>query len=344
MNEGIQNVLVTGITGFLGSHVALQLLNRGYAVKGTMRDLRRKASILEVLKRNSADIKNLSFAEAHLTNRIDWARAMEGIDYVMHIASPLPFDLVKDENDLIIPAREGTLNVLEAAQTHHVKRVVVTSSIAAIGYGHKIKDRIFTEDDWTDITDEKDCSPYIKSKTIAEKAAWEFVNQENIDLEIAVINPGYILGPLLEKDYSDSAEVVKKILEGKFPGLPRLSLPLVDVRDTASLHIMAMEHPQAAGHRFICVNESYWIAEIAKILRNSLPDFSHKIKTRVLPDILVRFFSLFDREVRTIINNLGHYYQYDNTKAREMLGWRPRSNEEAILTMADALIKFDLVK
>ena len=320
--------------------MAVQLLKCGYAVRGTMRNLQRRDDMLKILNNKCGDAIDVDFEKADLTNPEDWERAMEGIDYVMHIASPLPFDLKKDENDLIIPAREGTLNVLRAAHRHQVKRVVLTSSIAAIGHGHKKDHNTFTEEDWTNLNSRKDTPPYVKSKTIAETEAWKFVNQPDVNLELTAINPGYVLGPLLEKDYSDSALIVKKVLDGNIPGLPRINFPLVDVRDVAEMHVWALENPESAGHRFICVNENSTYKEIAQALKANFPEFSGKIKTFELPDFVVILYGLLDKDVRSIRLELGRSRKYDNSLARNMFGWQPRSNREAILTMAESLVRF----
>jgi len=336
-------VLVSGITGFVGSHVAVQLINNGYTVRGTMRNMSRKDSMQDIFRENYSGMSEVEFVKGELTNPEDWDNAMEGVDYVMHVASPLPFDLKKDENDLIIPAREGTLNVLKAAHKHNVKRVVLTSSIAAIGQGHKIRSRTYTEEDWTNLKGKKDVDPYVKSKTIAESEAWKFINQSNVNLELAVINPGYIFGPLLEKDYSDSAVIIKKILKADMPGLPRTSFPLVDVRDVAEMHVWAMEKPQAAGNRFICVNKTSWFQEIAITLKDEFPEFQGKIKTKVIPDIIIYVYGLFDTKVKSIQSELGCFKVYDNSRAVKMFNWEPRSNKEAIISMAESMIRLGVV-
>jgi len=338
-----KKVLVSGITGFIGSHIAVQLLNAGYFVRGTMRNLDRKESIYKILKENSSVSDNLEFVKAELTEPEDWDKAIEGMDYVMHVASPLPFDLKKDANDLIIPAREGTLNVLRAANKHNVKRVVLTSSIAAIGLGHKEKIRTFTEKDWTNLNSNKDVPPYVQSKTIAESEAWKYINQPDVHTELAVINPGYVLGPLLEKDFSDSAEIVRKVLAGELPGLPKISFPLVDVRDVVGMHLQAMENPSAAGNRFICVNGLSSYREIAKTLKEAFPVFEKKIKTFELPDFFIRLYSLFDKDTRAIKVELGRMRMYDNSKALQMLNWKPRTNKEAICSMGESMIRLGVV-
>ena len=343
MSSNNKNVLVTGITGFIGSHIAVKLLNSGYSVRGTMRNLERKESILKTISACTENFDRLEFAKGELTNPEDWNVAMEGMDYVMHVASPLPFDLKKGADDIIIPAREGTLNVLKAANKHNIKRVVLTSSVAAIGHGHKSKVRTFTEEDWTILNGGNDTPPYVQSKTIAETEAWKFINQTDVQIELAVINPGYVFGPLLEKDFSDSGEIIRKLLAGEIPGLPKINFPLVDVRDVADMHLLALETRDAAGNRFICVNESGSYQYIAKTLKETFPEYGKKIKTFVLPDFFIRFYSLLDKDTRVITTELGIERSYDNTKAKQMFNWKPRTNKEAIIRMGETMIKFGVV-
>ena len=343
MSPNNKKVLITGVTGFIGSHIAIKLLNSGYSVRGTMRNLERRKSILRIISAHTQNTDRLDFAKGELTIPEDWDSAMEGIDYVMHVASPLPFDLKKDASDLIIPAREGTLNVLNAAKKHNVKRVVLTSSIAAIGHGHKNKVNTFTEEDWTNLNDRTDTRPYIQSKTIAETEAWKFVNRTDVNLELVVINPGYVFGPLLEKDYSDSGEIIRKLLAGEVPGLPKISFPVVDVRDVADMHQLALETGNAAGNRFICVNASSTYQDIAQTLKDAFPEYGKKIKTFVLPDFFMRFYSLFDKDTRVITVELGHKRSYDNSKAVKMFNWKPRTNKEAIQSMGETMIKYGVV-
>jgi len=338
-----RKVLVTGITGFIGSHVAIQLLNKGYHVRGTMRNLDRQESIIHMLREHEADVDRIDFVKGELTLQEDWEKAMEGIDYVIHVASPLPLDQKKDADDLIIPAREGTLNVLHAAEKFKVKRIVLTSSIAAIGYGHKEKVRTYTEEDWTNLNARKGLTPYIRSKTIAETEAWKFTNQPEVDLELTVINPSYVFGPLLEKDYSDSAEIVRKLMIGEIPGLPKIYFPLVDVRDVAEMHVMAMESAEAAGNRYLCVNELSSYKEIAQVILQAYPEFKKKIRTLVLPDLFIRIYGLYDKDTETILVDLGKLRSYDSSKATRTFGWKPRSNKEAILSLAESMIRYGVV-
>jgi len=343
MSSNNKNVLVTGITGFIGSHIAVKLLNSGYSVRGTMRNLERKESIKKTISAHTENSDRLDFTKGELTNPEDWDMAMEGMDYVMHVASPLPFDLKKGADDLIIPAREGTLNILKAANKHNINRVVLTSSVAAIGHGHMSKVRTFTEEDWTILNGGKDTPPYVQSKTIAESEAWKFVNQNDVMLELAVINPGYVFGPLLEKDFSDSGELIRKVLAYEIPGLPKISFPIVDVRDVADMHLHALETAEAAGNRFICVNDSSSYQYIAKTLKEAFPDYGKKIKTAEFPDFFIRFYSLFNKETRVITTELGRRRSYDSSKALRMLNWKPRTNKEAINSMAETMIRFGVV-
>jgi dihydroflavonol-4-reductase len=333
-------VLLTGITGFIGSHTAIHLLNHGYEVRGSMRNLQRADSIRSVIQEHTAQTENLEFVQAELLDMASWERAVEGVDYVLHMASPVPVALPKDENELIVPAREGTLNVLRAAQKAGVKRVVLTSSVAAIMYGQESKR--FTEADWTNVQDRKDTTPYVRSKTIAEREAWNYVNGM-ADMELVSVNPALVLGPILEKDYGSSAELIKKTMDGSLPGLAKLGFCLVDVRDVADMHRRALEVPEAAGERFICAGEFYWQKEVAHILRETYPQYRKKIPKRIVPDFVIRLAGLFDKEVNGTLHELSKPRLLSNEKARSILGWEPRSEKEAILSCAESLIRFQVI-
>ena len=281
--------------------------------------------------------------EAELTAYNAWDKAMKGVDFVQHIASPVPATLPKHEDEIIVPAREGTLNVLKAAEKHGVKRVVHTSSVAAIGYGHSNNNQVFTEASWTNINDSKDTTPYIRSKTIAEKAAWKFMEATKTNLELTVINPVLVLGPVLEKDYGTSALLVKKFLEGELPGVPNIGFGLVDVRDLAELNRLAMTSPHAAGQRFIAFSNFIWMKEIVAILKEAYPNYKKKLPKFGLPNFLMRLFSLFDPEIRSVIHELGIERSYTSDFAQKTLGWQPRSGKEALKATADSLIALKLV-
>jgi len=250
----------------------------------------------------------------------------------------------KHEDELIRPAREGALRVLRAARDAGVKRVVLTSSFAAIGYGHAQPDRTYTEQDWTDV-DGPDTTAYVRSKTLAERAAWDFLAREGGVLELSVVNPVGVFGPVLGKDYSASIEVVQRLLDGALPGLPNLSFGVVDVRDVVDLHLRAMVDPAARGERFLAVAGRFMtVADIAAVLRARMGGAARRVPARGLPDWVLRAVSLFDPVVRQIVPELGKSRQASNDKARSVLGWQPRPNEEAIVATAESLVRLGLLK
>jgi nucleoside-diphosphate-sugar epimerase len=332
-------VLVTGASGFIGLHCVRQLLEEGYRVRGTLRTPSREPRLRDALARHLDVGNRLEFAEADLTRDEGWAEALRGCSYVLHVASPFPRELPKHEDELIVPAREGTLRVLRVAAESAVERVVLTSSLAAVVSGHvRDESHTFDEGDWA-ITE--GIPPYEKSKAIAERAAWDFVNglQRDPKLELVVINPGAVLGPILEEDYGTSAEVVRKLMRREFPGCPRLGWPMVDVRDVASAHLAAMTTPEAAGQRFCCCVGFAWMSEIAVILNQHFADRGYKVPTRPLPDFLVRLFSLFDKTTRAVVGNLGLRADVSNQRIKRVLGWKPRSIEEMVVAAGESLIE-----
>lgn len=332
-----ESVLVTGGSGFIGSHCILDMLRGGYRVRTTVRSPEREPTVRELLGAESAEA--LSFVTADLTADAGWGEAVSGCDFVLHVASPFPLTPPKHEDDLIVPAREGALRVLAAARDAGVKRVVMTSSFAAIGYGTSPADRTFTEEDWTN-PDAGGLGAYVKSKTLAERAAWGFVAREGAGLELSVVNPTGVFGPVLGPDFSTSIQLVKRLLEGSIPGLPRVAYGIVDVRDVADLHRRAMTEPAAAGERFLAVaGEFMTVAEIAALLRERMGADAKKVPTRVLPNWLVRLVSRFDSSVRQIVPELGKAKQASNAKAKGLLGWAPRSNEDAIVASAESLLR-----
>ena len=332
-----ESVLVTGGSGFIGSHCILDLLRAGYRVRTTVRSPEREATVRELLGAQSADA--LSFVTADLMADAGWKDAVSGCDFVLHVASPFPLGAPKHEDDLIVPAREGALRVLAAARDAQVRRVVMTSSFAAIGYGVAPRDVPFTEEDWSN-PDGNDISAYAKSKTLAERAAWDFVAGEGSGLELAVVNPVGVFGPVLGPDFSTSIQLVKRLLEGSIPGLPRVAYGIVDVRDVADLHRRAMTEPGAAGERFLAVaGEFMSVPEIAAVLRERMGADAKKVPTRVLPDWLVRLVSRFDSSVKQIVPELGKVKQASNEKAKRVLAWSPRPNEEAIVASGESLIR-----
>ena len=335
-------VLVTGGSGFVAVHCILRLLGEGYRVRTTVRSLKREADVRAMLAVGGAQPGDrLEFVEADLMADSGWPEAVAGCAYVLHVASPFPAGAPKDENELIAPARDGALRVLKAAREAGVRRVVLTSSFAAIGYGQPVG-APFTEQSWTD-ADQK-VSAYVKSKTIAERAAWDFIKREGGALELSVVNPVMVMGPVLGPDLSTSIVLVKRMLDGAVPGLPNMSFGVVDVRDVADLHMRAMVDPAAKGERFLAVAGDFVsLKEIASILRRRLGAAAAKVPTRSLPDWLLRIIGLFDKEIAQVVPELGRQKNATNAKARRVLGWSPRSSEEALVATARSLIDRRLV-
>lgn len=334
----MSKVLVTGGSGFVGSHVILQLLAAGHLVRTTVRSLSRENEVRAMLERAGADTYRLGFAAADLERDAGWPEAAADCDYVQHVASPFPISQPKDEQELIRPAVDGTLRVLRAARDAGVKRVVLTSSFAAIGYGHGQRATAYTEEDWTDVNGPS-VQPYMKSKTLAERAAWNFIATEGGGMELAVVNPVGIFGPALGKDLSTSVELVRRMMTGKLPGTPDLWLGVVDVRDVASLQVQAMTDPAAAGQRFLAVaGEPVSFHQMALILHDH---FGSKVP-RQMPDWAIRALALINPMAREAVPRLGIRGRASNDKARA-LGWTPRSNEEAIAATARSLRELKLV-
>jgi len=341
----MSTVLVTGGSGFIGSHCILQLLTSGHTVRTTVRTLQREAEVRTMLRQGGVDAGNhLSFFAADLERDEGWAKAVAGCDYVLHVASPFPAAAPRDENELIVPAREGALRVLRASRDAVVKRVVLTSSFAAIGYAKEPKGAPYTEADWTD-PNSPGLAAYTKSKTLAERAAWDFIAREGGALELCVVNPVGVFGPVLGPDYATSIMLVQRMMDGSFPGLPRLWFGIVDVRDVADLHLRAMTNRAAKGERFLAVSGDFpSLVEIAHILRLNLGEAARRVPTRELPNWLVRLASLRDSAVKQILPELGKMKNATSEKAQRLLGWKPRTREEAIIATAESLIQLGLVK
>ena len=341
----MSTVLVTGGSGFIGSHSILQLLAAGHQVRTTVRSLKREADVRAMLKQGGVEPGDrLSFVAADLENDAGWAQAVAGCGYVLHVASPFPANVPRDEDELIVPAREGALRVLRAARDAGVKRVVLTSSFAAIGYGRAPQTAPFDETDWTNAKG-GDVSAYVKSKTLAERAAWDFIAREGGGLELAVVNPVAVFGPVLGPDYSTSVLLVQRLMDGAVPGCPRLQFGVVDVRDVAELHIRAMTHPAAKGERFLAVAGDFMsILDIARVLQSRLGAAARRVPTRQLPNWVVRLAALRDPAVRQILPELGKTKNATNEKARRLLAWAPRSNEESIVATAESLARLGLLK
>jgi nucleoside-diphosphate-sugar epimerase len=336
-------VLVTGATGFLAMNCILNLLEKGYHVRGVVRKMRRGEALRALLESYSERAAELELVQADLLDDAGWDEAMQGCQYVLHVASPFPAQEPAHEDELIRPAREGALRVLQAAARQGVQRVVLTSSIAAVSSGHAEKKRRFSEQDWSNLQGE--ISAYPKSKTLAEKAAWQFVESlaEDQKLELVVINPGFILGPVLDDEPRTSNELHLKLMRREVPGTARIKWGVVDVRDVAEAHSLALVTPQAAGKRLICVAESLWMHEIAAILQAHFAPQGYKIPTLKMPNFAVSLVGLFDKTVRSTLNLLDQDYEYDTELIRQTLGWQPRPIKESIVEMGESLIRVGLV-
>ncbi|WP_067819662.1 SDR family oxidoreductase [Nocardia inohanensis] len=319
-------VLVTGASGYLAGHVSTELLAHGYRVRGTIRSVARAQAVADVLP-------GVELVEADLGSDAGWDDAVRGCRFVVHTASPFPGSVPDHEDELIRPAVDGTLRVLRAAAAHGIERVVLTSSIAAVRVGHE--DRVATEADWSELAA---CDAYEKSKTLAERAAWDFVT-EHPELELAVMNPGMIIGPVLRPEYGTSVDGIRILLSGEMPGVPRLNFSTVDVRDLAVAHRLGLELPQAAGNRYVLTGEQVSFPEMAKALATR-----YRVATRTLPDWLIRLVARFDANARIAARYLGREEHLSAAKARRELGWAQRPLETTLLDTAESLIRFGIVE
>lgn len=336
-------VLVTGGSGFIGGHIILRLLAEGHAVRATLRDLSRTSELRALLTAHGADGARVETVRADLMQDEGWAEAARGCDYVLHVASPLPVGQPDHPDDLIRPAREGTLRALRAARDAGVKRVVVTSSFAAIGYGQAPRATPFDETCWTN-PDAPQVPPYLRSKTLAERAAWDFISREGGGLEMATVNPVVVFGPALGPDLSASLVLLKVLLDGRLPAVPRIAFGVVDVRDVADLHMRAMTAPEAAGQRFLATAGQMSLREIAALLRTRMGRAGRRAPRFELPDLAVRLAALFSREARASVPMLGESRAGTSALAQQRLGWAPRPAEEAVLSAAESLVRLGVLR
>lgn len=333
-------VFVSGGSGYIAGFLIKQLIDEGWMVHTSIRDLGKEAAVRTSL---GTDDNKLKFFAADLTRDKGWAEAMAGCSHVAHVASPFPPAAPKHEDELIVPARDGALRALRAAKEAGVSRFVLTSSMAAIAYGHGAADHIVTEADWTDVNS-PDAYPYVKSKTIAERAARDWIAAEGGAMEFVSVNPSLVLGPLQSGDFSTSLEAIKKLLEGSVPGLPNFGFGIVDVRDVADMHVRCLTAPDMAGERFICSGPFMTMSDIAKVLREGLGKQARKVPTRRLPNWAVRIAALFDPMVRQVLGELGNRRESPPVHAREKLGWIPRPADQSILDTARSMIALGIVK
>lgn len=338
-------VLVTGGTGFIARQIILQLLQKGYRVRTTVRNLASTTELKDMLiAQGVTAIDHLSFAEAELTKNDNWQQAMKGCKYVLSVASPVFFNKPKNEQEAIRPAVEGILRILKFAKRAGVERVVMTSNFGAVGFTQTDKSRETTETDWTD-TAAKGLSVYEKSKTLAEKAAWDFIRSEGGKLELVTINAVAVLGPALDAHISGSFHLLKNLLNGSMKAVPDISLNIVDVRDVADLHIRAMLIPEAGGQRFIAsADGQISLPEIAALLKNKRPDISRLVATKRLPTWILRLGSLVSGQAKEALLLIRMNRNVSNLKAKNVLGWHPVApQEETLLASVDSLVKYNLI-
>ena len=334
----MEKVLVTGATGFIGLHCIKQLLDRGYSVNGTLRSQDRQAEVLDSLERNNTPTRHLSLFEVDLNRDSGWNSAIRDCNYVLHVASP--FVLTDEDEDFFVkPAVEGVQRALKFSKKHNVKKVILTSSFAAIHETLNDRQESFNEEDWSN-PNKPGISFYAKSKTMAELAAWEFMEMENPDFSLAVINPVLVMGPSLTKDIGTSNSLVKNMINGSVPGTPKIHIGIVDVRDVASAHILAMESSGANGERIIVSEKELWVHEVAAILRDAGFNKTPKI---VFPKWLMKIVALFRKDLALMIPMIGKRRDVSSSKARELLGWKPIKAELSIIDTAQQLKDFGLL-
>lgn len=337
-------VVVTGGSGFIASHIILKLLKQGYAVRTTVRNLE-KADLIKKMLSNGGltNFEDISFIETDLASDKNWSETMKDATYVIHVASPTPTLNFKNEDEMIRPAVEGVLRVLKAARDAHVKRVVLTSAYGAIFAGHENRTTPYTEEDWSDLSS-GNIHPYQKSKTLAEKAAWEFIKNEGNGLELSTVNPVAVMGPVLASDYSHSNIQIRQWMQGEIEGVPNVNSGYVDVRDVADLHILAMTSPKASGERFLATTgKSLSMLDVANILREAFPEYAANIPTKVIPDSVIQDIAAKDPMYRMVALLVGKYAETSNEKATKLLGWKPISAKESIIATAQTMIDLGIV-
>jgi len=339
----MKNIFISGASGFIGTHIVIEGLKRGYTITGTTRSMHKEGVLREIVSAHLGEeaLSRLIIYYCDLNSPDGWADAMKGCNAILHVASPFPMGLPKHEDDLILPARNGVKHVFEAALQNNIHRIVQTSSIAAIMYGHESGKTDFTEEDFTNINGAM-ISPYTKSKALAEQDVWKYAKQHP-ELKVSVINPGFVLGPLLNKEIGTSGDVILKLMKGEFPGVPKLGFPIVDVRDVAAAHYNALENDLSIGQRYATVSESFWFKEIAKAILDAYPTYNKKVKAKELPNWFLKIFSLFDKPTRMIIDELGFCAIISNDKLKRDLKIQPIAAKDAIQATAKSLVDLKLV-
>jgi dihydroflavonol-4-reductase len=335
----MEKVLVTGATGYIGLHCIHQLLNQGYAVNGSIRSPERKDEIFEALKNHNTPTDNLKLFIFNLSEDDGWDEGMEGCDYVLHVASPIALES-QSEDFFVKPAVAGVKRALKFAKKHNVKKVVLTSSVAAIFHGMELKE-YYDETDWSD-PENPSIDHYSKSKTLAERAAWDFIESEGNPFEFTVINPALVIGPTLSGDLGESNKAIQMVATGKMPVAVPLQFGYVDVRDVAAAHILAMQNPSSNGERFALAEKDLWYKDVSKLLRENGFDKAPKIS---VPTWVAKIIANFSKELKLALPYLGRVRSVKNTsKAKDILGWNPRPAEESILELANQIKEMGLIK
>ena len=335
----MEKVLVTGATGYIGLHCIHQLLKQGYAVNGSVRSPERRDEIFQALQNHNTSTENLNIFTFDLNDDEGWDEGMEGCDYLLHVASPIALEN-HDEDFFVKPAVAGVNRAMKFAKKHNVKKVVLTSSVAAI-YETMESKSYYDENDWSD-PENPAISHYSKSKTLAERAAWEFVENENHPFELAVINPALVIGPSLSGDLGESNKAIEMVATGKMPVAVPLQFGYVDVRDVAAAHILAMQNPASNGERFALAEKDLWYGDVAKVLRDNGFD---KAPTLAVPVWLAKILAIFSKELKLAVPYLGRLRSVKNTsKAKDILGWNPRPAEESIVEIAQQIQDMGLIK
>ncbi|MED1420847.1 aldehyde reductase [Bacillus smithii] len=342
-NNNNKTVLVTGGTGFVAGWAIHDLLKQGYNVRTTVRSKEKGTYILNSLLNMKIDTESLSFYVADLTSDDGWKEAVTGVDYVLHIASPLTTGNQDDLDSFVRPARDGAIRVLREATKAGVERVVMTSSLAAATPDISNKDQHINENLWTDPND-KNLDAYRKSKAIAEKAAWNFMEEQNSKTTLTTILPGAIFGPVLYANVPSSIEVIRRLIQGKgLLGNPKIGFEIVDVRDLVDLHIRAMTNPQAAGQRYIASSGFMWMNDMAKFLKEELGEIGKNIPTRTIPDFVLRSAAKMNPSLGSLVPMLGRKFRYTSEKARTQLNWSPRPVKETVIDTAKKLEELKLI-
>jgi dihydroflavonol-4-reductase len=341
--NGKENVLVTGGSGFVGGWCIVELLKRGYNVRTTVRSRSRESEVRAMVGAEVDPGDRLSFFEADLGGDAGWDEAVQGCDYVLHVASPFPPEAPDDPDELIRPATDGTLRVLRAGNSAGVRRFVVTSSSASAAGPSEPPPNPVTEEHWTDIVN-LPARAYVQSKVLAERAAWDHMREAGAESKLATVLPSAILGPVLSPDLSYSVQAVERLMKRQMPGIPRIGFSWVDVRDVADLHIRAMTAPEAGGERFLGAGPFLWLADVAQVLRDRLGAEAGRVPTRKVPSFVVRAAARFDPSLRQIVGQLGKQTIFSSEKAKTKLGWTPRPAEETIEDCARSLVRQGVVE